>query len=444
MVIEAGAIAEELLELSVTRAPPVGAAEPRVTVHTLGEPPTTEVGLSDSVNVFPAVMERIAVALVPPDCAAVIVALVFDASVAVDMEKVPVVAPAAIVTDDGTVAAEALLEVNVTVTPPVAAGVPRTTVPVDVCPPVTVEGYSVRESCGGVTVSVALADCPPAAAPMLLVVLDPTDSVVTVNVALVAPAVTVTVEGTVAADVLLEVRATDVPPVGAGVPRVTVPVEGLPPTTDVGFRETAVTTGGVTVRVALTVEVPLDEAVNVAVMVTEVDEATGFVFTVKVVDVAPAGIVTVDGIVAEVELDVRLMVYPPAGAAPPTVTVAVELFPPATLVGLKVRPLTLGTLTDMLVVFEEPLAVPVRVTEVVVATGTVLTENVAVVAPAATVTDAGTVAEALLEVRVTTNPPVGAAEASVTVPVVGVPPTTDVELRLSINATEALIVRVAV
>ena len=41
--------------------------------------------------------------------------------------------------------------------------------------------------------------------------------------------------------------------------------------------------------------------------------------------------------------------------------------------------------------------------------------KVAVVAPAATVTDAGTVSEALLLARVTLEPPVGAVWASVTV-----------------------------
>jgi hypothetical protein len=57
------------------------------------------------------------------------------------------------------------------------------------------------------------------------------------------------------------------------------------------------------------------------------------------------------------------------------------------------------------------------------ATAVVVTANVAVVAPAATVTLAGTVADALLLERVTTAPPVGAAALSVTVPVELAPPT---------------------
>jgi hypothetical protein len=58
--------------------------------------------------------------------------------------------------------------------------------------------------------------------------------VLTVNVALLAPAPTVTVAGTVAADVLLLERETTAPPVGAGPLSVTVPVEGDPPVTLVG------------------------------------------------------------------------------------------------------------------------------------------------------------------------------------------------------------------
>ena len=81
----------------------------------------------------------------------------------------------------------------------------------------------------------------------------PTATVVTVNVALVAPAATVTLADTVAADVLLLPNVTTAPPAGATALNVTVPVEEAPPVTLAGFRLTELTTtaGGFTVSVKL-------------------------------------------------------------------------------------------------------------------------------------------------------------------------------------------------
>ena len=59
--------------------------------------------------------------------------------------------------------------------------------------------------------------------------------VLILNVALVAPPATVTLAGTVAVDVLPLDNDTTAPPAGAGPLSVTVPVEGLPPTTLDGF-----------------------------------------------------------------------------------------------------------------------------------------------------------------------------------------------------------------
>jgi hypothetical protein len=67
----------------------------------------------------------------------------------------------------------------------------------------------------------------------------------------------------------------------------------------------------------------------------------------------------------------------------------------------------------------------VIVAEVAVLTGEVVMTKVAVVAPATTVTVAGTDADVLLLDRFTVNPPVGAVALSVTVPVtVAEPPVT--------------------
>ena len=59
--------------------------------------------------------------------------------------------------------------------------------------------------------------------------------VLTVNVALLTPAATVTLAGTVAAAVLSLESETTAPPLGAGPLRVTVPVEGDPPVTLIGL-----------------------------------------------------------------------------------------------------------------------------------------------------------------------------------------------------------------
>ena len=64
-----------------------------------------------------------------------------------------------------------------------------------------------------------------------------TTLVLTVKVAPVAPAETVTLEGTLAAVVLLLESATCTPPAGAAPLKVTVPVEEFPPVTLVGFSE---------------------------------------------------------------------------------------------------------------------------------------------------------------------------------------------------------------
>ena len=102
---------------------------------------------------------------------------------------------------------------------------------------------------------------------MVTVLLRDTVWVLIVNVALVAPLGTVTFAGTLATEVLLLDSDTSAPPAGAGPVSVTVPVEGLPPTTLDGFtvRELNPAATGVTVRGAVRVTPPYTAEIVTAV-----------------------------------------------------------------------------------------------------------------------------------------------------------------------------------
>jgi hypothetical protein len=83
-------------------------------------------------------------------------------------------------------------------------------------------------------------------------VVEATELVVAVKAAVVAPAATVTDAGTWAAAVFELVSVTTVPPIGAGLSRVTVPVDEVPPRTEVGFMLTPLSAAaGVTVNTAV-------------------------------------------------------------------------------------------------------------------------------------------------------------------------------------------------
>jgi hypothetical protein len=85
-------------------------------------------------------------------------------------------------------------------------------------------------------------------------VFEETRCVLTAKFALVFPAGTVTLDGTVATEVLLLESVTTAPPEGAAAVRVTVPVELFPPLTVVGLRVSELSVklvGALTVSAAL-------------------------------------------------------------------------------------------------------------------------------------------------------------------------------------------------
>jgi len=123
---------------------------------------------------------------------------------------------------------------------------------------------------------------------------------------------------------------------------------------------------------------------------------------------------------------------PAAGASDEILTVAVEVRPPVTEVGLKLSSDNFGALTKSFVCTELDPAAASTPTLVSVATGDVSMAKVAEVLPAGTETDAASVATPFVDVSDTSNPPAGAFFDKLTVPVAEVPPTTLAGLTLTL------------
>ena len=333
--------------------------------------------------------------------------------------KFAVVAPAATVTDAGTVKAAVALLDNATLVPPAGAAFEIVTVHVvveDAAGVVLPHCRDVTVICV-VTVSVVGWVDPLRAAVIVAAWSDVTAAAVAVNVAVVAPAATVTDAGTVKAAVALLDNATLVPPVGAAFEIVTVHVVVedavgvvLPHCTDV----TVICV--VTVSVVGWVE-PLRAAVMVAVWF----DVTAAAVAVKVAVVAPAATVTDAGTVkAAVALLDNATLVPPVGAAFEIVTVHVVAEDAAGVVLPHCKDVTVICVVTVSVIgLLDPLRVAVIVAVWSDVTAAVVAVKVAVVAPAPTVTEAGTVTApvALLD-NATLVPPSDAAFEIVTVHVV--------------------------
>jgi hypothetical protein len=160
--------------------------------------------------------------------------------------KVAVVAPAATDTLAGTVPAVVGVDARTITAPPVGAARVSVTVPVTNTPPVTAVTTVVRvdkTAAGGVTVMVAVPVEPLVDAVMVAFVLATTEPAVIVKVAVRAPAATVIDTGTLATAALLDERFTTLPPTGAFVESVTVPVVVVVLAIDAAAKVTLVTFG---------------------------------------------------------------------------------------------------------------------------------------------------------------------------------------------------------
>jgi len=163
--------------------------------------------------------------------------------------KVVLLDPAGMVTEDGTCAADVLLLFSETAAPVGGAAPFSVNVPVELAPPVTVLGLRVSDVRDAtVTVRELLLVVVPSVPEIETVTDDATPLVVIVKLALVEPAGINTLAGTCATDVLLLCKVMTMPAAGAAPFKVTVPVEGFPPTTEDGDLEREDRLGAFTIR----------------------------------------------------------------------------------------------------------------------------------------------------------------------------------------------------
>jgi hypothetical protein len=169
------------------------------------------------------------------------------------------------------------------------------------------EGAGAVPRTHGWTASVAVRLTPERLAVRVTVVCEATLVVVMVKVAVVEPCGTVTLAGTEATEGFELERSTVLPPGGAALLRVTVPVAEVPP--------------GMLAGLTLTDERPAMVTVSDAVLVIvkyfaeRVAEPAATAVAVKVAEVAPAGTLTEEGTVATDVAELVRVTLAPAGGA---------------------------------------------------------------------------------------------------------------------------------
>jgi hypothetical protein len=202
-------------------------------------------GLESGFWIYLRVIVRVAL-FVTPLYDAVMLALILLLTLVVVMLNVAELAPAGTVTFAGTLALIGLLLARVT-TKLLEVALSRVTVPTELDPPTTIEGFKVKEAsaggAGAVTVSVVDLFTPAYVAVMLPIVVELTTEVFTTKFTDDVSAGTVTELGTDAAGLALA-KVTVAPFAGAEPVRLTVPVADWPPVTLEGATLTAFRAAG--------------------------------------------------------------------------------------------------------------------------------------------------------------------------------------------------------
>jgi hypothetical protein len=284
------------------------------------------------------VIDRTAVLELDPELAE-IVTLVFVLTLVVSILKVPLVLPAKIVTEAGTVADDWLLESEM-IRPPTGAPVLIVTTPLLVFPPNTTSGLSLRETrLGGEIARVAVPLEPFKAAEIVAVTFETTETVFTATLPVLFPLAIVSDMGMVAELELLDNLTTD-PPVGANPVKVTVQTEGVPPVSVDGLIATDATAGAMMPRVVDWETVP-----SVPVSFATCDAGTAEVVTLNVPVDLPTPMETELGTTAALELLDNLTVIPLGGAGPVSTTVPLDELPPVTDVGFVLIEASVGGFT---------------------------------------------------------------------------------------------------
>ena len=341
---------------------------------------------------------------VTPFSVALTVALVFAGTVPAFAVKLALVPPAAMLTDAGTLSTDAALELSATVV--AAAAVPlNETVQVTLAPEFTLAAPQLiplrLTLAAGTTLSETLFVTPFSVAVIVALVFAVTVPAFAVKLALVPPAAMLTDAGTLSTDAALELSATVV--AAAAVPLNETVQVTLAPELTLAVPQL------IPLRLTLAAGTTLSETLfvtpfSVALTVALVFAVTVPAFAVKLALVPPAAMPTDAGTLstdAGLELSATVVA---AAAVPLNETVQVTLAPELTLAIPQMIPprptLTAGTtLSETLL--ENPFKIALTVTLVLPVTVEAVAVKPALTAPAAMVTDAGTLNAPLLELSVT-------------------------------------------